>query len=339
MTTSLPSPFISDLRAQLDIRIGDARQILATMPDECVDCVVTSPPYWGLRDYGHDDQMGREATPDAYIADMVALFREVRRVLKPDGTCWVNLGDSYSRGGTAALGSAKQERNAGSYAPAMRRESQLPPKNLVGIPWRFALAAQADGWILRQDIIWHKPNPMPESVKDRCTKAHEYVFLLVKSARYRWDADAIKEPTTHSGEQLGLLRRRKLPRVNARDTSAIASGNERPGAPPYVIALTRARRSVWTVSPSSFADAHFATFPPNLIRPMIRAGCRPDGVVLDPFLGSGTTAMVALQERRRAIGIELNSDYAEMARQRCVPFINNQLPFILTSSSCGTHDE
>jgi site-specific DNA-methyltransferase (adenine-specific) len=267
------------------ILVGDVRDRLSELADESVNCVVTSPPYWGLRDYGQDGQIGLERTPGEYIDQLVSVFREVRRVLRDDGTLWLNLGDCYSV------------------------VDGLQPKNLVGIPWRMAFALQADGWCLRQDIIWHKPNPMPESVTDRCTKSHEYLFLLTKSVKYYYDQEAIKEPSANLGETSIRFGGSKY--GDSKDPKhATKSGNN------YVDSGTRNKRSVWTVAPEPFKGAHFATFPPRLIEPCILAGCPENGTVLDPFFGAGTTGLVAQRHNRRWIGCELNPEYAEMARRR-----------------------
>jgi DNA modification methylase len=299
----------------LSIYQGDWVEVLRTLPDESVHCVVTSPPYWGLRDYGTPGQLGLEPTPDAYVAAMVAGFREVRRVLRQDGTCWVNLGDSY--GGGASGGSVFDNgRTDGrpSYEgdkPRGRRQTQsgLKPKDLVGIPWRVAFALQADGWYLRSDIIWSKPNPMPESVTDRPTKAHEYVFLLTKNARYFYDAEAVREPAEY-GRQEGR--------------SAWVSGGENGdghrsggnGASVRNPESGRNLRSVWQIATEPYPGAHFATFPQKLVEPCIKAGAPLDGVVLDPFAGSGTTGLVANRLGRRAILIDLSTDYLDQALTR-----------------------
>lgn len=296
---------------------GDCIQAMRTLPDASVHCCVTSPPYWGLRDYGHDGQIGLESTPTAYVARMVEVFREVRRVLRDDGTCWVNLGDSYNGIG----GPGKQD--GGPIGPTAavaivgtkgRHIGGLKAKDLVGIPWRVAFALQADGWWLRQDIIWHKPNPMPESVRDRCTKAHEYVFLLTKSERYYYDAEAIKEQSSWG--------RINDPAWNA----ARAATNEKKGCGNRNGKSTgfsewqpdqgRNRRSVWTVTTKPYSGAHFAVMPPDLVEPCILAGCPEGGTVLDPFAGSGTTLAVAAELGRNAIGCELNPEYIELAEQR-----------------------
>jgi DNA modification methylase len=306
---------------------GDCIEGLRTLPDASVHCCVTSPPYWGLRDYGHDGQIGLESTPEAYVARMVEVFREVRRVLREDGTCWVNLGDSYCGGGGYAPDAPCNRRRAdGESWGAMNafsvregearkkaRPGYTPPglkaKDLVGIPWRVAFALQADGWWLRQDIIWHKPNPMPESVRDRCTKAHEYVFLLTKSERYFYDAEAVSEalsgkphaPGNKCSADGGHLR-------NDFGTDAMqrvwgASGR-------------RNRRSVWTVTTKPYSGAHFAVMPADLVEPCIKAGCPEGGTVLDPFAGSGTTLAVAAELGRSAIGCELNPEYIRLAERR-----------------------
>ena len=329
---------------------ADVMDGLSKLDDCSVQTCVTSPPYWGLRDYGTahweggdpdcthqefrggvgkasakqvtnagasvtyqyrdvcyqcgakriDAQIGLERTPEEYVARMVQVFREVRRVLNDDGTLWLNLGDSYAaqRGGTtppaetlaggvsgwAKDGSRVNRDRYDGYNPSRNAGAiGLKHKDLVGIPWRVAFALQADGWFLRQDIIWHKPNPMPESVRDRCTKAHEYIFLMSKRAKYYYDNEGIAEKSTHAGQ---------------------------------VIDCSRNRRSVWTVAAHPFSESHFATFPPKLIEPCILAGCPEGGLVLDPFCGSGTTGVVALRHGRKFIGIELNAEYVDMAHRR-----------------------
>lgn len=293
---------------------GDCVAGLRTLPDVSVHCCVTSPPYFGLRDYGHDGQIGLESTPEAYVVRMVEVFREVRRVLRDDGTCWVNLGDSYNGIG----GPGKQ--NGGPIGPTAavaiegtkgRRISGLKAKDLVGIPWRVAFALQADGWWLRQDIIWHKPNPMPESVRDRCTKAHEYVFLLTKSERYFYDAEAVSEAATKPPGSNGNFGNKDA----ASRMVGKLTGNMRPGVE-YLTKPTRNRRSVWTVTTKPYSGAHFAVMPPDLVEPCIKAGCPEGGTVLDPFAGSGTTLAVAAELGRNAIGCELNPEYIELAERR-----------------------
>lgn len=310
---------------------GDCREVLKTLPDASVHCCVTSPPYFGLRDYGCDGQIGIESTPDAYVAELVSVFHEVKRVLRDDGTLWLNLGDSYasfrdgkavpdtSRGedtGTLVEKGLAKNRMASTFA-----NSRIKHKDLIGIPWRVAFALQADGWYLRQDIIWHKPNPMPESVTDRCTKAHEYIFLLAKSPRYYYDAEAVKEQQTESTvarAAYGWNGRTDDNSNGARTGSTfkrMANSGEKIGTIPFD--GLRNKRSVWTVSTKPYREAHFATFPPDLIQPCIRAGCPAGGTVLDPFGGSGTTGEVAASEGRNAILIELNPAYVELQKSRC----------------------
>lgn len=316
-----------------EILHGDALTVLRErFADESVQCVVTSPPYWGLRDYKVAGQLGLEATPEEYTTKMVEVFRDVRRVLKNDGTLWLNLGDTYSTGsGGTDTKSDKQKSNNGTQFEPRPAYNGLPPKNLVGIPWRVAFALQADGWYLRSDIIWSKPNPMPESVTDRPTKSHEYLFLLSKSERYYYDAEAIMEPATgwhdsefHTGKtgehQLG--RSQKVRKPAGWDTGDGAHGtihrNGRAQDVEYTdtTSSTRNKRTVWTIATQPYAEAHFATFPPKLIEPCVLAGCPVGGLVLDPFCGSGTTLMVAQQLGRRGIGIELNADYIALAQKR-----------------------
>lgn len=291
------------------IIIGDCIESMRSMPAESIQCCVTSPPYWGLRDYGHAGQIGLEDTPEAYVARMVEVFREVRRVLREDGTLWLNLGDSYN--GSGGIGGAgKQHTSQGCVTRPDNRAgwSGLKPKDLVGIPWRVAFALQADGWWLRQDIIWHKPNPMPESVTDRCTKAHEYVFLMAKSERYFYDNEPIREAVKENADG-----RMAAPMLGSFRPS---EGARRQNVKQYDTIKGANRRSVWTVTTKPYSGAHFATFPPDLILPMILAGTRQGDTVLDPFGGSGTTGQVALEQGRNAILCELNPDYAELARER-----------------------
>jgi DNA modification methylase len=319
---------------------GDCMTGLRTLPDASVHCCVTSPPYWGLRDYGHDGQIGLESTPEAYVARIVEVFREVRRVLREDGTLWLNLGDSYAGGGgfapDAPCNVARREMIAdgdckqGAFNLSQRQHTRnksggikpqgvIKPKDLVGIPWRVAFALQADGWWLRQDIIWHKPNPMPESVRDRCTKAHEYVFLLTKSERYFYDAAAVSEKAAHQGRvQTGY----KRPNKQAMSVGPMARGedgfNHQFAEPDRVWCdgTTRNRRSVWTVTTKPYSGAHFAVMPPDLVEPCIKAGCPEGGTVLDPFAGSGTTLAVAAELGRSGIGCELNPEYIGLAERR-----------------------
>lgn len=282
------------------------------MPAGSVHTCVTSPPYFGLRDYGHAGQIGLEETPEAYVARLVEVFREVRRVLRDDGTLWLNLGDSYASGGRKTRDGDKK---LPQRVSATRPQDGLKPKDLIGIPWRVAFALQADGWYLRQEIIWAKPNPMPESVTDRCTKSHEQIFLLSKSPRYYFDSEAIKEPAvtteafrfTDGGVDKQRGHSRRHAGFNGRYAEKIAAE----GVP-----TLRNRRSVWTVTTKPFKGAHFATFPPDLIEPCVLAGCPVGGTVLDPFGGSGTTAGVALKHGRKAILSELNPDYEAMMPDR-----------------------
>jgi len=385
---------------------GDAVEVLRTLPDESVNCVVTSPPYWGLRDYGTglweggvlecthvdeyskdeqgrnrkglaknannqdggnrllivqngidksfqykdvclkcgarriDKQLGLEKTPEEYVVNMVMIFREVKRILKKDGTLWVNLGDSYAHNGPCGGGSPDGPRKP--RETDARKQScmdyrvphGLKPKDIVGIPWRVAFALQADGFFLRQDIIWQKTNPMPESVKDRCTKSHEYIFLLSKSLKYYFNNNAILEPATgYDGRKATMMKGSK--KYHDSSQSFHARGHERwryknlqaDGQTPNTLHLNRLqgqeylspvrnKRSVWTIPTKAFKGAHFATFPEKLIEPMILAGCPENGIVLDPFIGAGTTALVARNLGRNFIGIELNKEYIEIAKKR-----------------------
>jgi len=293
---------------------ADARHL--PIADESIQCVVTSPPYFGLRDYGNAGQIGLEKTPDEYVAALLEAFAEVWRVLKPDGTLWLNLGDSYATGGgsvgRAPGGGAQGERfiRAGMTGTQPNRMPLpgLKPKDLIGIPWKVAFALQSRGWYLRSDIIWAKPNPMPESVTDRPTRSHEYIFLLTKSERYYYDADSIKEAATDSG------------RDNGRDGRAEESGARPPNTRARTLARIdysergRNKRSVWTVSVSKYSEAHYATFPPALIEPCILAGSRTGDSVLDPFAGTGTVAMVAEKHSRRGLSIDLG--YQDLQKQR-----------------------
>lgn len=345
MTTEQLSPDVT-------LHTGDALAVLRSLPAESVNCCVTSPPYFGLRDYGTgtweggdaecdhkppaaprsarpasgltggketvdagtvfrsccpkcgavriDQQIGLEETPAAYIANLVAVFREVRRVLTNDGVCWVNLGDSYNAN-TGAGFNGNARRPVSARETRVKQPERIPAKSLLGIPWMFAFAARDDGWLLRQDIIWAKPNPMPESVTDRCVKAHEYLFLLTKSSRYFWDHEANQEPATYAGKGRGGSTKRYEQNAAGMDNKGYDE---------------RTRRSVWTVKPEPYPDAHFATYPPALIRPCIAVSCPPGGVVLDPFAGSGTTLEEAVRQKRRAVGIELNPEYAGLIRDR-----------------------
>jgi len=299
---------------------------LQKLPDNSIDCCISSPPYWGLRDYGVEGQIGLEDTPEEYVEQMVNVFREVKRVLKPEGTLWLNLGDSYANNtqeGNKVFGNVEFNKNRPSRQNTITPQRAVPnglkAKDLVGIPWMVAFALRADGWYLRQDIIWHKPNPMPESVTDRCTKAHEYIFLLSKSKHYYYDHEAIKEPAAYDGRKDTLLK--GSPKYEKGvvpgqvEHSMAAKGHERwkkNERGEYV----RNKRSVWTIPTKPFKEAHFATFPEKLIEPCILAGCPAGGIVLDPFMGAGTTAVVARKLNRSYIGYELNPEYVKMANDR-----------------------
>lgn len=305
------------------ILVGDCIEMMRTLPDQSVHTCITSPPYFGLRDYGVDGQIGLEASPREFIDSLFAVFREVRRVLRDDGTLWVNLGDSYASGGRGGGGRYMAERGDGAWqgkgdatgwrsAPAGWKH-----KDLLGLPWRLAIALQDDGWYLRQDVIWHKPNPMPESIKDRCTKAHEYLFLLSKSPRYYFDQDAIREPARAQAAPESASKRNSFAReTKYTDGEHGQTAQHRTGRDDVDYDETRNKRSVWTVATASFKGAHFATFPPDLIRPCVLAGSPRGGMVLDPFGGAGTTALVAMQEGRQSVICELNPEYAALARQR-----------------------
>lgn len=337
---------------------GNSLDILSKMDNKSVNCCVTSPPYWNLRDYGtatwiggdaecdhvetlnkhagqradrnqegykkqykntcakcgairQDQQLGLERTPEEYVTRMVEIFREVRRVLKADGVLWLNLGDSYAGGGRAGKDGVQkwggiEKSDNRKYGAPQAVPSGLKPKDLVGIPWRVAFALQADGWWLRQDIIWHKPNPMPESVRDRCTKSHEYIFMLTKSARYYFDSDAIKENT----ESICTKKR----------ASAFRQQNESDSQ--TITTIWRNKRSVWTIPTKPYKEAHFAVYNTELIRTPIAAGCPPNGIVLDPFFGSGTTAIEAISQGKNYIGIDLNQDYCSIAAKRIDAYLN-----------------
>jgi DNA modification methylase len=330
----------------VDIRVGDCLDVLRTLDAGSVQTCITSPPYFGLRDYGVAGQIGLEPTPDAFVAKLVAVFAEVRRVLADDGTLWLNLGDSYATAGTrqgnSGHGFDEYDRRSAcdGYRPLT---AGLKSKDLIGIPWRVAFALQADGWYLRSDIIWHKPNPMPESVTDRPTKAHEYLFLLSKNERYYYDASSIMEGLSPSSidrlsqavdEQAGsaranggtrsdrpmkaVARKRGLPPRHQRYTES----SDQSGLDVVGRGMGRNKRSVWTVATAPFKGAHFATFPPALIEPCILAGSRPGDTVLDPFGGAGTSGLVADRLSRNALLIELNPAYAKLARER----ITNDAP-------------
>ena len=313
----------------MTIHQGDVREVLPTLDAGSVQCVITSPPYWGLRDYGVDNQIGLESTPDAYVQTLVAVFQEVRRVLRDDGTVWLNLGDCYAGGTSTGRNDSGRIRDGGGSGSGMtdgsdrtkiEKRHDLKAKDLVGIPWRVAFALQADGWYLRSDIIWAKgvsfcPNysgsVMPESVTDRPTKAHEYLFLLTKLPRYYYDADAVRE--AHSTKQTN----RPLSKVG--DQLAM-TGAKAGNVGTYAGYADEGRnlRSVWTINPQPYREAHFATFPTALVEPCIKAGSKSGDLILDPFAGSGTVGCVALKLGREFVGIELNPDYSRMARESIV---------------------
>jgi DNA modification methylase len=303
----------------VNILIGDCRERLRELPDASVHCCVTSPPYFGLRDYGVDGQMGLEPTPDDFVAGMVEVFREVRRVLRDDGTLWLNLGDSYARN------PSKGVRFAGKNGAVNDRQTvegnRGPPiapgfkeKDRLMIPARTALALQADGWWLRDEIIWHKPRTTPHPVMDRTVSAHEMIYLLAKSKRYYFDYLAIEEPSQYAGEtrqKSKVFRRLTEARLNTKN-----SGQTFAAERDFTVRDTRRKRSVWSVNPSPYKDAHFATYPPDLIEPCILAGCPKGGTVLDPFGGAGTTGLVCERLQRDAVIIELNPEYAAIAEKR-----------------------
>lgn len=326
--------------------IADVKNGLPMLPDKCAAMCVTSPPYYNLRDYGVTEQIGLESTPEEYIANLVRVFREVRRVLTDDGTLWIVIGDSYN-GSNKAKGDTHidnwlQGTNKSSHKTAPTNLPGLKPKDLIGIPWMLAFALRADGWYLRQDIIWNKNNPMPESVKDRCVKAHEYVFLLSKSKKYYFDHEAIQEIATGfdgrsklttdgsnkylktkicGNNSMQNLAARAHERWNFKNLNNISQ-------PPHTLHLKRLnpnneevfpvrnKRSVWTIPTQPFKGAHFAVFPEQLVRQCILAGSRADDVVLDPFMGSGTTAKVALQLNRKYIGVDINPEYEEIRNKK-----------------------
>lgn len=303
----------------------DCIEGMKSLPDNSIDCCVTSPPYFGLRDYGHDGQIGLEDTPEKFVQKLVEVFTEVKRTLKPEGTLWLNLGDSYAGGGGAS-GHTKETKNLGantSVYGAVKSGGKtygLKPKDLIGIPWMVAFALRSSGWWLRQDIIWNKPNPMPESVTDRCTKAHEYIFLLSKSQKYYYDNVAIQELANYGGRKDTVMKGSEkyangyFP-ADTKTQSIALKGHER-WKKNEAGEMIRNKRSVWTVTTKPFKEAHFATFPEELIVDCIKAGCPEGGIVLDPFMGAGTTALVAKKLNRNYVGFELNAEYIKIAEKR-----------------------
>lgn len=327
----------------MQIITGDVLEVIKELPDCCCSTCVTSPPYYGLRDYGVEGQLGLEETPEKYICQLVTIFREVRRVLKDDGTIWLNMGDSYAGSGKGRMANgthysgkpSKSSNYQGQSGGILKKTCVIgcKPKDLIGIPWLLAFALRADGWYLRSDIVWHKPNAMPESVKDRPTRAHEYIFLLSKSAKYYYNAEAVKEPAvgfdnatlTGSMENARSNSRRRgnaktfrgggaYTHDQAAENSASVERDSHGLAPNET--GKRNRRTVWTIATKPYKGAHFATFPEELIRPCILAGSKPGNTVLDPFCGSGTTGVVAIQEGRDFIGIEINPEYCTLSKQR-----------------------
>ncbi len=315
------------------IVVGDAADTLRGMDQDSVHCCVTSPPYWGLRDYGAKGQIGLESTVGEFLERIVEVFRGVRRVLRDDGTLWVNLGDSYA--GTSG-GSDGKHAGIHRYRAGGRtmHKAGLPRKNLVGVPWRVALALQDDGWILRSDIVWHKPCPMPESVQDRPTRSHEYVFLLTKGRHYHYDADAVRTPlrdktrTTYGTARKAPEGHERDGYVKAGNFAASTMQHRKPRLTEDGEFAGANLRTVWTIAPEPFKGAHFAVFPTALVEPCIKSGCPPGGLVLDPFAGSGTTGVVANRLGRDFVGVELNPEYAEMARRRIkadAPLFNSEV--------------
>jgi len=307
------------------IEFGDCRETMRNWAKQGIKAqtCVTSPPYFGLRDYGHEGQIGHEETPEEFIKQLVEVFRCVWDVLEDDGTLWLNIGDSYCNTNGFARASPEYQREGRNNMPANDRKldklhaTGLKTKDLIGIPWMLAFALRADGWYLRQDIIWHKPNPMPESVQDRCTKAHEYIFLLSKSQKYYYDNESIKEKSIHAGEQRSF----NSPKKSMRNVDGkVSTGNEHPDALPVEVSEMKNKRSVWTVNPKPYAGAHFAVFPEELIEPCILAGAPVGGIVLDPFMGSGTTAQVAQTLGRQYLGCELNENYKPLQNKRIAQY-------------------
>ena len=316
---------IEEGKMKAKILVGDVLNRISDIPDQSVQCVVTSPPYWGLRDYGNDQQIGLEQNPQDYIDAMVQVFNQVKRVLADDGVLWINIGDSYSgsgKGPAGNLGKTHNERHLEHKTGGIVPEG-MKPKDLVGIPWMLAFALRADGWYLRQDIIWHKPNPMPESVTDRCTKSHEYVFMLTKSAKYYFDAKAIEEPSkTKPGATWAERKAAGATAGNVIVGDGVRNGTQRVVHGKGVTSnLTRQdgmrnRRSVWSITTKPFRGAHFAVMPEALVEPCILASSRTGDTVFDPFSGSGTVGVVANRLGRDYIGCELNQEYVKLSCER-----------------------
>jgi DNA modification methylase len=308
------------------IEFGDCRETMRRWASEGIKAqtCVTSPPYFGLRDYGRDGQIGMEETPDEYIAQMVEVFRCVRDVLADDGTVWLNIGDSYCNSNGFARASPEYQREGRNNMPANDRKldklhaTGLKTKDLIGIPWMLAFALRADGWYLRQDIIWSKPNPMPESVQDRCTKSHEYIFLLSKSQKYYFDGEGIQEQSVGGSKGAAASFKRTNSKRGIADVCPASPmpTHREDREDVFYDGPTRNRRSVWTIPVKPYGGAHFAVFPNELIEPCIMAGAPVGGIVLDPFMGSGTTAQVAQNLGRQYLGCELNEDYKPLQDER-----------------------
>jgi len=304
---------------------SNAKDGLKQLQDNSVDCIVTSPPYWGLRDYGVEEQLGLEATPEEFVNNLCDIFDEAHRVLKEDGTLWLNIGDTYAngKGRKSQVKQSFENTGEGKYGELLegRRSSTkghsiIKDKDLVGIPWRVAFELQRRGWYLRQDIIWAKPNPMPESVKDRCTKSHEHIFLLSKSPKYYFDFESIKEPAVSNNKSNSAGYPAVGGKKAAEDTTGKFQTRNRKAEKTKSDTSTRRKRDVWSVAVKPFKEAHFAVFPEELIKPCVLAGSPPEGVVLDPFFGAGTTAVVAKKNNRNYIGIEINKEYIKIANKR-----------------------
>ena len=310
---------------------GNSLEVLKSLPDNSIDCCVTSPPYYNLRDYGCDGQIGLEETPEAYIAKLSDVFMEVYRVLKPEGTLWLNIGDSYNGNKKGNTETIKHKAVAESNNFHKKLWLGAKQKDLIGVPWMLAFTLRSKGWYLRQDIIWEKGNPLPESVTDRCTKSHEYIFLMSKSQKYYFDYEAIQEEATSSGKprvfgannQKGTLRNDVGRVFNPRTKNCQYDGQKpnsfhlsRENGEPDKEYYVRNKRDVWSVNVKPCKEAHFATYPFELIKPCILAGCPENGIVLDPFMGSGTTAIVARSLNRNYIGVELNPEYIKIAHRR-----------------------